>query len=208
MAPVIWLASYPRSGNTFLRTILFQCFGIRSASVYPTDLGDSTELQQAVGHIEHRAGRVVFEGEPPYFLKTHQLQARGDRRTIYVVRNGADAVRSLFDYHRGEIPLDQIIRGWRFGTWSRHLETWIPTPEPDTLVLRYEDMRRDLRPVVDVLSAFIGRAPVTRTLPERSRLADGKWIRVAADKQPFTAEERALFDEINGPTMAAYGYSH
>ena len=139
---------------------------------------------------------MVFEGEPPYFLKTHQLQPRGDRRTIYVVRNGADAVRSLFDYHRGEIPLDQIIRGWRFGTWSRHLETWIPTPEPDTLVLRYEDMRRDLRPVVDVLSAFIGRAPVTRTLPERSRLADGKWIRVAADKQPFTAEERALFDEI------------
>ncbi len=42
---VIWLASYPRSGNTLLRTVLYQCFGIQSASVYPNDLGGNKALQ-------------------------------------------------------------------------------------------------------------------------------------------------------------------
>ena len=35
---MIWIASYPRSGNTFLRTILWHCFGLKSASIYPQDL--------------------------------------------------------------------------------------------------------------------------------------------------------------------------
>ena len=48
----IWLASYPRSGNTFLRTILWHCFGLRSASVYPQDLGGNRALEGYVGHIE------------------------------------------------------------------------------------------------------------------------------------------------------------
>ena len=30
----IWLASYPRSGNTFLRIVLAQVFGLKTASVY------------------------------------------------------------------------------------------------------------------------------------------------------------------------------
>jgi len=33
----VWLASYPRSGNTYLRAILWTCFGLRSASVYADD---------------------------------------------------------------------------------------------------------------------------------------------------------------------------
>jgi len=31
---MIWLASYPRSGNTLLRVILKHCFGLSSQSVY------------------------------------------------------------------------------------------------------------------------------------------------------------------------------
>ena len=49
---MVWLASYPRSGNTFLRTILWQCFGLRSASYYRDDLGGNKELEEYVGHIE------------------------------------------------------------------------------------------------------------------------------------------------------------
>ena len=34
------LSSYPRSGNTFLRTVLYQCFNLKSGSVYGDDLGE------------------------------------------------------------------------------------------------------------------------------------------------------------------------
>jgi len=31
---MIWLSSYPRSGNTFLRNVLFEVYGISSSSYY------------------------------------------------------------------------------------------------------------------------------------------------------------------------------
>ena len=60
---VVWLASYPRSGNTFLRTILWQCFGLRSASIYPKDLGSKKALEDYVGHIEHVDGQSDFAAD-------------------------------------------------------------------------------------------------------------------------------------------------
>ena len=38
MSP-LFLSSYPRSGNTLLRTVLYQCFNLKSRSVYGNDLG-------------------------------------------------------------------------------------------------------------------------------------------------------------------------
>ena len=35
----LFVSSYPRSGNTFLRTVLYQCFNLKSGSVYGNDLG-------------------------------------------------------------------------------------------------------------------------------------------------------------------------
>src|SRR5882672_2574662 len=45
----VWLASYPRSGNTYLRAILWSCFGLQTGSVYPDDL--SLDVSQHVGHF-------------------------------------------------------------------------------------------------------------------------------------------------------------
>ena len=34
---VVWLASYPRSGNTFLRIVLHRLYGVPTYSVYDDD---------------------------------------------------------------------------------------------------------------------------------------------------------------------------
>ena len=52
---IVWVASYPRSGNTMLRTVLWHCLGLRTASVYPNDLGGNKDLEDYVGHIERNA---------------------------------------------------------------------------------------------------------------------------------------------------------
>jgi hypothetical protein len=58
----IFLASYPRSGNTYLRTILNHCFDLKSASIYPNDLGGNATLEKFVGHIEHiQNGKIPTE---------------------------------------------------------------------------------------------------------------------------------------------------
>lgn len=202
----IWLASYPRSGNTYLRTILFKCFGLRSGSVYPNDLGESAELRQAAGHIEPVNRTINFGSQSLQLIKTHRLQEKVEARTIYVVRNGIDAVRSMHAFYSHKIPLDQIIGGWRFGTWAEHLSSWRPDRRPDTLLLRYEDIDRDVGLAVDAISEFIGVEPLARTLPGRAVLADGQWVNVQKDKTPLSPEELALFRAVNGQVMSEYGY--
>jgi len=55
----VLISSYPRSGNTLLRTILFQCFGLYSASAHPSDLGDNAALEHYVGHLRSGANGDV-----------------------------------------------------------------------------------------------------------------------------------------------------
>jgi hypothetical protein len=62
---LVYLASYPRSGNTLLRMILWQCFGLKTVSQYDESARIATcpEWLSLLGTVEHwdktttRAGR-------------------------------------------------------------------------------------------------------------------------------------------------------
>ena len=60
-APVTWLASYPRSGNTLLRTILKRCFEQPSQSIY-----DDTELSDP--ELSRLVGREVVGDDAKIFI--------------------------------------------------------------------------------------------------------------------------------------------
>ena len=75
---IVWLASYLRSGNTLLRTILNRFFGVRTFSLYDdhTDIGADPTLAKLAGHRSHGmaprdfvelAGREAHR----FFVKTH-----------------------------------------------------------------------------------------------------------------------------------------
>lgn len=103
---VIWLASYPRSGNTLLRTILWQCFGLPSGSVYPDDLGGNRALADYVGHIERGPNReTTFPVGSIPMMKTHEFpKDRG--HAIYVIRDGRDVIVSLWKFYKGEASME------------------------------------------------------------------------------------------------------
>ena len=80
---ITWLASYPRSGNTYLRTILFNCFGIKTASIYPKDLGGNKILENFVGHIEHSQNKTItFQKGSIPIIKTHQFNKDDNRSCL------------------------------------------------------------------------------------------------------------------------------
>jgi len=209
--PVVWLASYPRSGNTMMRIILSQCFGLPSAAIYNEDLGGNRELQELTGRIAPTDdGTLDFGNAPVRILKTHG-RPQDARKAIYVLRNGVDATASFHDHGRRQIPIETLIRG-RPGlpTWSEHIAWWGPRTRPDTLVLRYEDIVADIGGTVDRLAGFIEVPAVARTIPSREELAaiDGKWVRSASapDRTRLSAEQVELFWQVNAATMHAYGY--
>lgn len=208
--PVVWLASYPRSGNTFLRTILWHCFGLRSASVYPLDLGRNQALEEYVGHIEHGPQireRLRENGIP--LIKTHERPSDVGP-AIYIIRDGRAACVSLWRFGNETISLEAVIEGrHRFGTWADHVRAWNPTHRPNTLLLRYEDLRADLTGCLARIGRFLDRRVVGQRLPARDEIAasDGRWVRRESSWQAdLRGAALARFNEINGEVLQAFDY--
>jgi hypothetical protein len=206
-APILWLASYPRSGNTFFRTILYQCFSIRSGSFYPRDV--SPALAPLVGHVERdETGNLQFGRFELQAMKTHEPPS-DHAPAIYVVRDGRPVVVSMWEFYQRSVPLADIIRGSKFGTWSQHLRAWRPVTRPQTLLIRYEEMTADPKSAIDAVGEFLKREPVRYSIPSRQEIAalDGQWVRAPSDwRNHLHGAELELFDQINGQAMRTYRY--
>jgi hypothetical protein len=209
-AELVWLASYPRSGNTFLRTILWQCFALRSASIYPTDLGGNRKLEEYVGHIEHGPdAQIRFPENGIPLFKTHE-HAEDKNPAIYVIRDGRAASVSLWKFYDKSLPLENIIEGrHRFGTWSDHVRSWNPWERPNTLLLRYEDMRENLAGVLTVISKFLGRNILRESIVDRDTVVkqDGRWVKSESDwRSDLSGVLLERFNEINKDMLTRARY--
>lgn len=140
---IVWLASYPRSGNGFFRAISRQLFDVNSYSVYP-EIGRYLDKNE----ISERAGT-----ENSILVKTHELP-RDQYRAIYLVRDGRDSVISyahwILSQETGEVSIDPQSRQFQkrlrdviattdhFGGWSAHVLAWYK--RPNTWIVRFEDL--------------------------------------------------------------------
>ena len=207
---VTWLASYPRSGNTYIRTILFNCFGIKTASRYPNDLGGNKALENFIGHIEHNKNKTISfnQGTIP-IVKTHELNY-DNNRSIYVVRDGRAACVSLWNFYKRNTPMKEIILGHhQFGTWSDHLISWNPLQRANTLLIKYEDIIDNLESVLSLLESFLEINIINKKLPSRDTIAihDGRWVRSKTHwEENMTSEEVQLFNKINYSALKEFGY--
>ena len=207
---ITWLASYPRSGNTYLRTILFNCFGIKTASIYPKDLGGNKILENFVGHIEHNQNKTItFQKGSIPIIKTHKLN-QDENRSIYIIRDGRAASVSLWNFYGKKIPIKDIILGNHpFGTWKDHLISWNPLKRPNTLLIKYEDILFNFEYVLNSIETFLEIKVLSKKLPSRDTVAlfDGRWVRSKTDwKEKISSEELNLFNEINYPLLKEFGY--
>jgi hypothetical protein len=169
----VFLVSYPKSGNTWLKFMLAELLGGREVDLD----NDSTVIADVGSHrstpaVLPHGGRLIKSHEP-----YSGPQRRVYRRAIYLIRDGRDVAvsyyytlirRGLFE---GEFSpflklfLEGGVDGYR--PWHEHVRSWLESPlaaEDSLLTLRYEDLLSD---PVDKLSAtmeFLG-APVA---PERA----------------------------------------
>jgi hypothetical protein len=209
---LVWLASYPRSGNTLLRQILWHCFGLRSASVYKNDLGGNTALEEYVGHIEHNPNmHKQLEKYGVSLIKTHRLvEQNSNTPAIYVIRDGRAACVSLWKFFDGFIPLDAVIEGQHtFGTWSDHVMSWDPWNRQNTLLLEYENLSNDLPKTLKSISSFLKKEIINSEIPARNQIAeiDGRWVRRKTSwRSELSGANLERFIEINKKTLKKAGY--
>ncbi|MBI5561771.1 MAG: sulfotransferase domain-containing protein [Deltaproteobacteria bacterium] len=219
---LIWLASYPRSGNTLLRMIMKSVFGLETYSKYDDrkGVGKDKETSELVGHrMLGGEWKDVYlamrDAKDTFFVKTHDLPEDG-AKAIYVVRDGRCAVVSyrhyLKDFNETGYPLAEVIAGFvPFGSWGCHLDAWSPTTRPDTLFIRYEDLVASAAVEVKKIADFLGVKPVGewkndfellhRTNPRFFRQGDS-----SKSAKAVQGDDLELFWLLHGDWMRALGY--
>lgn len=240
MGKIVWLASYPKSGTTWLRAFLHNylrqgdqphdinrladfCESESDAAHYrPYDDRPAAQYSQAqvqrLRPLVHRDLTRIFPDL--VFVKTHNavllvdgvplLTPQVTAGSIYLVRDPR-AVAVSYSHHLG-LSVDETIDFMaddgastgaddrhvfeRLASWSSHVQSWTPAPNPRLHVMRYEDMLADPAASFGRLIRFLGREPP----PDRLAQA----IRFSAFAELQAQEQRSGFKERPAGTDAFF----
>lgn len=218
----VWIASYPRSGNTFLRILLENAFRLPTYSLYYTE-GEaspdpSAEALENAPKLPANWQDCLTSAETGQLvlIKTHDAPA-DDSPAIFIARDGRAAVHSYFHYHRKfafEQPsLTEIIAGaCQFGSWSDHYWAWKPKSRPNTLVLYYEELVGRPAETISKLADFLRLKSFDNRLPPFDELqkrlpAFFRRGRNADFLQEWSPAHLALFNELHGEAMQDLGFA-
>lgn len=232
----VFLASYPRSGNTWLRFLL--------AEILTGGKVDFDNINRFVPELSLHRGATPLLAQSGLLIKTHELYRAEYCKAIYVVRDVRDV--ALSNYARGvelgllsntsfEDFLLSFLKGdaSRVGTWQEHVRSWLESPleQSGTLhVVRFEDLRRDTDKSIQKLLAFIGVTPdpekvrqailnnsirgmrskedASKTLPS-STTDSGRFVRsgsVAGWREKFNPRQLSMVAHFAGNAMLRLGY--
>jgi hypothetical protein len=164
----VFLASYPRSGNTWMRVML-------SYLLYPgIELESLDDIQALVPDIYLGLGDrrklsvpTVMKTHQPYAHRHEPFRPELYRKVIYLARNPVDVYRSYYDYSLNrsaslDVPPDVFVSkclagAWTFGSWHEHVLSWLEAAkENDYLVLKYEDMVLDVSGSLKRVADYLG----------------------------------------------------
>lgn len=187
MGKLIWIASYPKSGNTWVRMFLNTILINPDKPLSVNEISRLTVTDSKPFFYEKLSGKKISEfaidevtryrprvhremtklHPNPVLVKTHSILGAHNgvplltpevtAAAVYLVRNPLDIVASYAN-HRS-LELDAVIErigreNWVLGklkskapavptyvsSWSTNVGSWTNKPQPDILVLRYEDL--------------------------------------------------------------------
>jgi len=219
---LVWVASFPRSGNNLCLMTLSEAFGATTGSVLdPDPLISRLSLDP---DVDLRA--AVRESSDRVFLKTHRLPGPNDGDpAIYLVRDGRDSLVSYAHFMQAqrhprfeslsfEKALAKLIerKDHPYGSWSANVRSWTRREAP-TKIVRFERLIEDpvgtMREAVTSLGMALpeqrGQLPTFDELHERNpkifrRGKVGSW------RSEFPARLEERFWELHGAEMLAMGY--
>lgn len=158
----VFLASYPRSGNTMLRFPLAEIL-----SSVPTSFDHVQRIVPEIGVHVHAFPLLPSGGR---LIKTHEAYRQKYRRAIYVVRDVRDVALSAYARESamgllGGASFDEYLEPFlqgkmsRWGAWQEHIEGWLNSPiarSGNLLLLRFEEIRHDIAGAVRDSLKFLG----------------------------------------------------
>lgn len=247
-APIIWMrhrgidrndvmvASYPRSGNTWLRFLLTRILTGKSAGF--------DNVNSVIAEIGiHKDALPLLPGTGR-LIKTHELYRPTYKRAIYLIRDVRDVLLSQYS-RENELGLvwwanfDGYIKAFLegtingFGPWQEHIPQWLDSPlakRGDLLAVKFADMRRNTQETLERVVDFLGfevqpeviaeaiadntvekmraREERSQTLHKSTR-EEGRFVRKGAVmgwREKLTEPQLELIEQYAGETMARMGF--
>lgn len=183
MTGIIWLASYPKSGNTWLRFLLY--------NYLYKEARNADDVAKRIPDIHVRGTVFDTRQTEPLFCKTHFLLSERHPMLnetagfIYVLRHPKDVLLSNLNYFRmisKSTHLDEQqfarefitymgVRKWMsmgMGTWPEHVNSWLSESRYPHIILRYETLLQDthsnFRDVLEFLGVPIDQNRLNRAV--------------------------------------------
>lgn len=223
---IVWLASYPRSGNTFFRVILNTVFDIKTYSIYNDveDINADKKTSDVVGHVilpEAFDLKNARAEQKVYYIKTHELPDKRidpSDKIIYLIRDGRESTLS-FTKHQNTFAdeqltiLDTIEGGTFVGNWAGHVKAWDPKHRDNTLLVQFEKLVKAPTSYIEQIAAFLEVEPTDGSIPtfEELKAMNPKFFRSGKTnswEKVYTDEEHAAFWDKSCEQMLEYGYTY
>lgn len=214
---MIWLVSYPRSGNTFVRNIFFEVYGLESGAY----------VRKRKGYVRtpnYRKFKIV----KTHHLPRHTPLEKGDK-VIYLYRDGRDSLISSahrrMSHNRGESVflrnLFELIlvntKRRLFGGWSMHVDAWLPKAD---VVIKFEDLIKrpideiqKIQSIIELPTPQLSRLPTFESqkkgLVKYNAKNEPNFFRTGKPgewKQEMPIDQQKVFWELHGKTAKKLGY--
>ena len=221
---IVWLSSFPRSGNTLVRLMLKAVWDIQTCSMYDDrdDIGANPEVAQRVGHQFlgadfDNAYQSMRDSTELFCVKSHDVPI-DEGKSIYIVRDGRSASYSYWHYQRAYGQLqreatlaDTLIGFTPFGSWSDHLDAWDPLKRSNTLFLRYEQLLAEPEEQIERIADFLEIRPLRPWKNDFDALhrLEPRFFREGSNALPpkFDDAEESLFWLMHSSWMTRLGYA-
>jgi hypothetical protein len=229
----VFVASYPRSGNTWLRFMLYEILVGESSSF--------KNVHQLVPDIGMQNKALPVLAEEGRLIKTHEPYLPQYKKAIYLVRDARDVALSEFAFQKAlglakddfEIYLPRFLNGRvnPFGSWTSHVDSWMNAKDTglaDVLLVRFDEMRSQPENSLAQMMEFLGvpvkaetiRKAVANNSVEKMRdkekvnpqkaSAKGRFIRsgaVGGWRERFTDAQAKLVERYAGNVLNRLGFA-
>ena len=161
----VFLVSYPKSGNTWLRFLIANLIYLDRTNV------SFSNIEKLVPDIYQNTNKDLLRLSRPRIMKSHEYFDARYSKVIYIVRDPRDVAVSYYHHLikakkiNNDYPIDKYIKFFikgefhpQFGTWAENVESWLFSElnQNNFLLLKYEDMlNNSFKQMLDI-ALFLG----------------------------------------------------